>query len=119
MVIVLALVTAPVQAAFALHARQSADEAAHCAGMHHAIHTNMPVSGTTSSPMVDGTGHGAGHGCDGTCCNGACVHAPVALTGAVQRISDAGAGALQSGMMHRFAGRAISPLFRPPIPLPS
>lgn len=116
MIAVLALVTAPVHAAFALNAMPCADEAAHCAGMHHGMRIDLRAS-ETGGHTVDGKGHCAGHGCDGTCCNGACGHAPVALTGAFGRVSDAVADDLHVEVIHRFAGRTIPPLFRPPISL--
>lgn len=115
---VLALVVSPVRGAFALHALPCADEAAHCAGMHHGMHANTHAS-ASSGHMVDGSGHCAGHGCDGTCCHGTCVHPPVALIGAVPRIPAVGGDDLQLPVIPRFARLAVSPLFRPPISLPS
>jgi len=116
---VLGLVVLPVRGAFALTAPlHGADTASHCSGMQHAMHANTPAS-AGSGHTVEGSGHCAGHGCDGTCCNGACVHPPVALIGAVPDIPAASGDDLQLPVMHRFARCTVSPLFRPPIPLPS
>ena len=115
-VTVLALVTAPVRYAYAMAVLSCSEEASHCDGMQHALHAKTPMVGNTDQ-SADGKKHCSGHGCDGTCCNGACLHLPVALTGAVSRDLEASTDGLRVRITLRWAGDAISPLFRPPISL--
>jgi hypothetical protein len=87
-IVILAVVLAPLREAFALTTVLSAGDRSHCTGMQHLMHSKMAAEGIWHSPGGC-AGHCCSHGCDRTCCAGACVHAPVALTGATARVSDA------------------------------
>ena len=116
---VFALVLSPVRSAFALTAPlHDVDSASHCSGMQQAMHPNVHTMGA-GDRAVDGKGHCCGYRCVGACCQGACAHPPVALTGAVPHIPAAGSDNLQVPAIQRLDRRAVSPLFRPPISLPS
>lgn len=116
-IVILAVVMAPVRGVIALTAVLSAGDRSHCTGMQHLMHSKMAAEGIGHSPGGC-AGHCCGQGCDRTCCDGACVHAPVALTGATARVSDASGHDLYTVIPHHSPGPATSPLFRPPIALP-
>jgi hypothetical protein len=116
-IVILAVVLAPLREAFALTTVLSAGDRSHCTGMQHLMHSKMAAEGIWHSPGGC-AGHCCSHGCDRTCCAGACVHAPVALTGATARVSDARGHDLHTVIPHHSPGPTSSPLFRPPIALP-
>lgn len=116
-IVMLAVVLAPLRGAFALTTVLSASDRFHCTGMQHLMHSRMAAEGIGHSP-AGCVGHCCGQGCDRTCCDGACVQAPVALTGATARDSVASGHDLYTLIPHHSPGPASSPLFRPPIALP-
>ena len=116
-IVILALVMSPVRSAFALALGGSPGELSHCAGMPHAMHAEMRTD-AIRHPAGACAGQYCGQGCDRLCCGGACSHPPVAVTGAVPRFPDASGHHRYSVNPHRYPGRSITPLFRPPIALP-
>jgi hypothetical protein len=116
-IIVLALALSPLRGAYAWTALPCADEVSHCGGMQYTMHSKIHGAGIMDK-AVDGAGHCCGRGCDRKCCAGACMHPPLALTGATPRDSDATGHVLYIMSSQCCSGRTVSPLFRPPISLP-
>jgi hypothetical protein len=116
-IIVLALALSPLRGAYALAALLCADEVSHCGGMQYTMHSKIHRDGIKDR-AVDGAGHCCGQGCDRDCCDGACVHPPLALSGATPRDSVATGHGLYIMIAQCCSGRTVSPPFRPPISLP-
>jgi hypothetical protein len=116
-ILVLALVISPLRGADAVTAPVSADEVSHCTEMRHTMDSRIHADGI-KHPVAASAGHCCGHGCDRTCCDDACVHPSLALTGATPQDSSPARHDLHMMIPHHYSGCTVSPPFRPPIFLP-
>ena len=112
------LVAAPLRGVLALPAPDAVDDGtAHCAHMQDGMQGMGHGSGRqdTGGRQSD---HGCGHGCGGDCCNGkcgGCVHATLALCGAMPAVAGRLSHTHAPPVSSEFDGCTTHPPFRPPI----